>query len=110
MFFTKMCHSGGTKHIALELLLGILRAPGQGRGGPHSTVPLQKPKVTSRKACLRTADETTPTQTCKQFSATFSNNSFVICFMFLQLMSLLVLVFEGGCFCFLATRSGVDWK
>ena len=33
--------------------MGILRGPGQGRGGAPGTVPLQNPKVTSRKACMR---------------------------------------------------------
>ena len=56
MFFTEMCPSGGTKHVSFELLLGIFRAPGEGRGGAPGTVPLQNPKVTSRKACFRNAE------------------------------------------------------
>ena len=55
MFFTAMCPSGGTKYVSLELLLGILTGPGKGRGGDPGTVPLQNPKVNSRKACLRDA-------------------------------------------------------
>ena len=33
MFFTKTCPSGGTKCASFELLWGILRGPGKGRGG-----------------------------------------------------------------------------
>ena len=53
MFFTEMCPSGGTKYVSFELLLSILRGPGERRGGALGTVPLQFPEVTSRKACLR---------------------------------------------------------
>ena len=56
MFFTKRCPSGGTEYVSFELFLGILRGPGEGRGGAPGTVPLQNPEVTSRKACLRNAD------------------------------------------------------
>ena len=49
MFFTQMCPSGGTKHVSLELFFGILKGPGEGGGDPPNTVPLQNPKVTSRK-------------------------------------------------------------
>ena len=56
MFFTEMCPSGGTKYVSFELFLGILRGPGEGRGGAPGTVPLQNPQVTSRKACLRNAE------------------------------------------------------
>ena len=56
MFFTEMRPWGGTKYVSFELLLGILGGPGEGRGGAPGTVPLQNPKVTSRKACLRNAD------------------------------------------------------
>ena len=56
MFFTKRCPSGGTEYVSFELLLGILRGPGEGRGGTPGTVPLQNPEVTSRKACLRNAE------------------------------------------------------
>ena len=56
MFFTKRCPSGGTEHVSFELFWGILRAPGEGRGGASGTVPLQNPEVTSRKACLRNAE------------------------------------------------------
>ena len=48
--------SGGTKYTSFELLLGILGGPGEARGGGRGTVPLQNPKVTSRKACLRNAE------------------------------------------------------
>ena len=58
MFFTKRCPSGGTEYVSFELCLGILRGPGEGRGGAPGTVPLQNPEVTSRKACLRNADWT----------------------------------------------------
>ena len=37
----------------LTYFWGILRGPGEGRGGAPDTVPLPKPQVTSRKACLR---------------------------------------------------------
>ena len=47
---------GGTEYVSFELYLGILRGPGEGRGGAPGTVPLQNPEVTSRKACLRNAD------------------------------------------------------
>ena len=57
MFFTKTCPLGGTKYVSFELILGILRGPREGRGGAPGTVPLQNPEVTSRKACLRNADE-----------------------------------------------------
>ena len=57
MFFTKRCPSGGTEHVSFELFLGILRGPGEGRGGAPGTVPLQNPEVTSRKACLRNAEK-----------------------------------------------------
>ena len=56
MFFTKRCPSSGTEYVSFELFLGILRGPGEGRGGAPGTVPLQNPEVTSRKACLRNAD------------------------------------------------------
>ena len=56
MFFTELCPSGGTKYVSFELLLSILRGPGEGRGGVPGTVPLQNPEVTSRKAYLRNAD------------------------------------------------------
>ena len=56
MFFTKRCPSGGTEYVSFELFLGILWGPGEGRGGAPSTVPLQNPEVTSRKACLRNTD------------------------------------------------------
>ena len=46
----------GTKYVSFEILLGILRAPGEGRGGTPGTVPLRNPKVTSQKACLRNAE------------------------------------------------------
>ena len=57
MFFTKRCPSGGTEYVSFELFLGILRGPGEGRGGAPGTVPLQNPEVTLRKACLRNADK-----------------------------------------------------
>ena len=57
MFFTEMCPSGGTKYVSFELLLGILRGYGEGRGGLPGTVPLQNPKVTPQKACLRNAEK-----------------------------------------------------
>ena len=47
---------GGTEHVSFEFFLGILRGPGEGRGGAPGTVPLQNPEVTSRKACLRNAE------------------------------------------------------
>ena len=46
-----MCPSSGTEYVSFELFLGILRALGPG------TVPLQNPQVTSRKACLRNAED-----------------------------------------------------
>ena len=49
---------GGTEYVSFELFLGILSGPGEGRGGAPGTVPLQNPEVTSRKACLRNAEET----------------------------------------------------
>ena len=42
--------------VSSELFLGILRGPGEGRGGAPGTVSLQNPEVTSRNACLRNAD------------------------------------------------------
>ena len=59
MFFTERCPSGGTEYDSFELFLGILRGPGEGRGGAPGTVTLQNPEVTSRKACLRNAELTT---------------------------------------------------
>ena len=59
MFFTEMCPSGGTKFFSFELLLGILRGLSGGRGGTPDTVPLPNPKITSRKACLRNAEQAT---------------------------------------------------
>ena len=56
MFFTKTCPSARTKYVSFELLLGILRGPGEGRGGAPGTVPFPNPQVTSRKACLRNAE------------------------------------------------------
>ena len=56
MFFTKRCPLGGTECVSFELVLGIVRGPGEGRGGAPGTVPLQNPEVTSRKACLRNAE------------------------------------------------------
>ena len=56
MFLTEMCLSGGTKYVSFGFFLGILRGPGEGRGGAPGTVPLQNPQVTSRKACLRNAE------------------------------------------------------
>ena len=58
MFFTKRCPSGGTEYVSFELVLGILRGLGEGRGGTPGTVPVQNPEVTSRKACLRNAEIT----------------------------------------------------
>ena len=49
MFITEICPSGGTKYVSLELLLSILREPGEGRGGAAGTVPLQNPEGISRK-------------------------------------------------------------
>ena len=43
-------------HQAFEIFLGIVRGPGEGRGGAPGTVPLQNPEVTSRKTCLRNAE------------------------------------------------------
>ena len=57
MFFTKMRPSGGTRYVSFALFLGILRGPGEGRGGAPGTVPLQNPEITSRKACLRKAEK-----------------------------------------------------
>ena len=58
MFCTKMCPWDGTKYGSFELYLGILRGPGEGRGGgPCTIVPLQNPRVTSWKACLRNAED-----------------------------------------------------
>ena len=48
--------SSGTKYVSLQLLLGILGGPGEGRGGAPGMVPLQNPKVTSQKAYLRNAE------------------------------------------------------
>ena len=56
MFFTKRCPLGGTEYVSFELFLGILKGPGEGRGGAPGTVPLQNPEVISRKACLRSVD------------------------------------------------------
>ena len=56
MIFTEMCPLGGTKYVSFGIFLGILRGPGEGRGGAPGTVPLQNPHVTSRKACLRNAE------------------------------------------------------
>ena len=53
MFFTKRCPSGGTEYVSFELFLGILRGPGEGRGGAPGTVPLQNPEITH---VLRNAD------------------------------------------------------
>ena len=41
-----------TKSISFELFLSILWGLGRGEGGAPGTVPLQNPKVTSRKACF----------------------------------------------------------
>ena len=57
MFFTKTCPSGGTKYVCFELFSAFLGAwPGAGGGAP-GTVPLHNPQITSRKACLRKADQ-----------------------------------------------------
>ena len=56
MFFIERCPWGGTEYVSFELFLGILRGPGEGRGGAPGTVPLQNPEITSRKACLRNAE------------------------------------------------------
>ena len=44
------------EYVSFELFLCILRGPGEGQGGAPGTVPLQNPEVTSRKACLRNAE------------------------------------------------------
>ena len=86
-----MCLLDGTKYVLFALFLGIVRGPRKGRGGGPGTVPLQNPQVTSRKACLRNADNVgsekkhIKIKTCKQIFTGLSRDfwgDFVYVFFF----------------------------